>query len=101
LAIGIAGSSAFGTTREQRLRPGETMRINAYTLTYRGLTTEQTSNSTDRRALLSLGGRGSGTLRPAKTFYPVEQSTSNEVGIRHDWLRAEDLFVIADQIDPD
>src|SRR4051794_13052870 len=101
LAIGIAGSSAFGTTREQRLRPGESMRVNAYTLTYRGLTTAQTSNATERRAVLALGGRGHGTLRSGKNFYPVEQSTSNEVGIRTDWLRGEDLFVIADQIDAD
>jgi cytochrome c-type biogenesis protein CcmF len=101
LAIGIAGSSAFGTTREQRLRPGETMAIDGYTLTYRGLTSAQTANASERRAVLDLGGRASGTLQSGKNFYPVEQSTSNEVGIRTNWLRGEDLFVIADQIDAD
>jgi cytochrome c-type biogenesis protein CcmF len=101
LAIGIAGSSAFGTTREQRLRPGETMAIDGYTLTYRGVERAQTSNASEERALLSLGGRASGQLQAGKNFYPVEQSTSNEVGIRTNWLRGEDLFVIADQIDAD
>jgi cytochrome c-type biogenesis protein CcmF len=99
LAIGIAGSSAFGTTREQRLRPGETMAIDGYTLTYRGTTETQTANATEQRAQLDLGGRANGTLQAGKNFYAVEQSTSNEVGIRTSWLRGEDLFVIADQID--
>jgi cytochrome c-type biogenesis protein CcmF len=101
LAVGVAGSSAYGTTVEQKLRPGQSMRVGAYTLAYRGLQQQQTSNATERRAVLDLGGRASGTLRAGKNFYPIEQSSSNEVGIRTNWLRGEDLFVIADQIDPD
>jgi cytochrome c-type biogenesis protein CcmF len=101
LAIGIAGSAAYGTTVEKKLAPGQAMTVGAYTLTYRGLQQSQTSNSTDRRAVLDLGGRASGQLKSGKNFYPVEQSTSNEVGIRTDWLRGEDLFVIADQINAD
>jgi cytochrome c-type biogenesis protein CcmF len=101
LAIGIAGSAAYGTTVERKLDPGQSMSVGAYTLTYRGLQQSQTSNATERRAVLDLGGRASGQLRTGKNFYPVEQSTSNEVGIRTDWLRGEDLFVIADQINGD
>jgi cytochrome c-type biogenesis protein CcmF len=101
LAVGVAGSSAYGTTVEQKLRPGQSMRVGAYTLAYRGLQQQQTSNATERRAVLDLGGRASGTLRAGKNFYPIEQSSSNEVGIRTNWLRGEDLFVIADQIDAD
>jgi cytochrome c-type biogenesis protein CcmF len=100
LAIGIVGSSAYGTTIERKLVPGQSLSIDGYTLRYRGLTQAETSNATERRALLDLGGRASGTLRAGKNFYPVEQSTSNEVGIHTNWLRGEDLFVIADQIDP-
>jgi cytochrome c-type biogenesis protein CcmF len=100
LALGIVGSSAYGTTVERKLRPGQTMSVDGYTLAYRGLTQAQTPNATERRAVLELGGRASGTLRAGKNFYPVEQSTSNEVGIHTNWLRGEDLFVIADQIDP-
>jgi cytochrome c-type biogenesis protein CcmF len=101
LAVGIAGSAAYGTTVERKLAPGQSMRVGAYTLAYRGLQQSETSNATERRAVLDLGGRASGELRTGKNFYPVEQSTSNEVGIRTDWLRGEDLFVIADQIDAD
>jgi cytochrome c biogenesis factor len=77
------------------------MAIDGYTLTYRGTTETQTANATEQRAQLDLGGRASGTLQAGKNFYAVEQSTSNEVGIRTSWLRGEDLVVIADQIDRD
>ena len=49
---------------------------------------------------VSRNGRDLGTLQAGKNAYAVEQQVSNEVGIRTDWLRMEDLFVIADQIDP-
>jgi cytochrome c biogenesis factor len=32
-----------------------------------------------------------------KNRYFAEQQTSNEVAIKHDWLRAQDLFVIGDE----
>jgi cytochrome c biogenesis factor len=38
-----------------------------------------------------------GTITPGKNRYFAEQQTSNEVAIKHDWLRAQDLFVIGDE----
>jgi cytochrome c-type biogenesis protein CcmF len=38
-----------------------------------------------------------GTMQAGKNRYFAEEQTSNEVGIRTDWLRGEDLFVIADR----
>src|SRR5579864_8097033 len=37
LAIGIAGSSAYGATKERKLQPGQSMTVDHYTLTYRGV----------------------------------------------------------------
>jgi cytochrome c-type biogenesis protein CcmF len=101
LAIGVAGSSAYGTTVERKLRPGETMQVAGYDVTYRGLTQSRAQNAVEVRALMDVrrGGDRLGTLEVGKNRYPVEQSSSNEVGIRTDWLRAEDLYLIADQID--
>ena len=45
------------------------------------------------------GGHRVGTLYPGKNAYVAEQQVSNEMAIRTDWLRAEDLDVITDQID--
>jgi cytochrome c-type biogenesis protein CcmF len=102
LAIGVIGSSAYDTTKEQRLRAGESLAIGDYTLTYRGATTERASNATELRALVDVerGGESLGTMRPGKNSYPAEQQVSNEAAIRSDRLSGEDLFLIAEQIGP-
>ena len=103
LALGIAGSSAFDSVAEARLERGESMTIAGHTLTYRALEERQVSNATEIRAILDVrrGNRDLGTLQAGKNAYTVEQQVSNEVGIRSDWLTGADLFVIAEQIDPD
>jgi cytochrome c-type biogenesis protein CcmF len=103
LAIGIAGSSAFDSVAEARLERGESMRIADYTLTYRSLDERLAANATEIRATLEVtrGNRDLGTLEAGKNAYTVEEQVSNEVGIRSDRLTGEDLFVIAEQIDPD
>jgi cytochrome c-type biogenesis protein CcmF len=103
LAIGVAGSSAYQTVREQKLRPGQSMRVAGYTLTYRRLVQHQAANHTALRALVDVrrGGDFLGTMQPGKNFYPAEQQTSNEMAIRSDWLRGEDLDLIDDQNNAD
>ena len=61
LAIGIAGSSAYGSSREQRLAPGQTMTVDGYTLTYRGIVHPYNPNANETRAVLDVSGRWSGT----------------------------------------
>jgi cytochrome c-type biogenesis protein CcmF len=100
VALGVAGSSAYSTSTERKLSPGQSMSVDGYTLSYRGLDRERAANSTEVRAVLDLSGRAGGTLRSGVNRYPAEQQTSREVGIHTNWLRAEDLYVITDQIDP-
>jgi cytochrome c-type biogenesis protein CcmF len=103
LAIGIAGSSAFDSVTEAKLERGQSLTIGDYTLTYRALDERVVANATEIRATLGVtrGDRDLGTLRAGKNAYTIEDQVSNEVGIRSDPLTAEDLFVIAEQIDPD
>ena len=103
LAVGIAGSSAFDSVAEARLERGQSMEIGDYTLVYSSLNERQVSNATEIRATLDVtrGERDLGTLEAGKNAYTIEQQVSNEVGIRSDRLTGEDLFVIAEQIDPD
>jgi cytochrome c-type biogenesis protein CcmF len=103
LAIGVIGSSAYDSTREQRLRQGESMAIRDYTLTYRGATRERGPNAVEVRALVDVerSGERLGTLRPGKNRYFAEQQDSNEAAIRSDRLNGEDLFLIAEQISAD
>jgi cytochrome c-type biogenesis protein CcmF len=102
LAIGVVGSSAYDTTREQRLRPGESMTVRDYTLTYRGTTRERGANAIETRAAVDVvrDGERLGTLRPGKNAYLAEQQVSNEAAIRSDRVNGEDLFLIAEQLQP-
>ncbi|MGH3082536.1 MAG: heme lyase CcmF/NrfE family subunit [Gaiellaceae bacterium] len=102
LAIGVIGSSAYDSTREQRLEPGESMTVRDYTLTYRGTTQERGPNAVELRALVDVerDGERLGTMRPGKNSYLAEQQVSNESAIRSDRLNGEDLFLIAEQLQP-
>jgi cytochrome c-type biogenesis protein CcmF len=102
LAIGVAGSSAYASERDRKLSPGQSVSVAGYTLAYRGLTTRGGANATEVRAVLGVSGRGGGTLRTGVNRYAAgDQPTSREVGIQTNWLRGEDLYVIADQINKD
>jgi cytochrome c-type biogenesis protein CcmF len=100
LAIGIAGSSAYGSSVERRLVPGQTMRTHGYALTLRGIRVTPTANATETRAVLDVRGPWSGTIESGDNQYRFPPEPSREVGIKTDWLRAEDLYVIADDIRP-
>jgi cytochrome c-type biogenesis protein CcmF len=103
LAIGIAGSSSYQTVREAKLRPGESMQAAGYTMTYRKLSTATIGNHEEVRAAvdLSRGDNAVASLNPGKNRYFAEQQVSNEMAIHTNWLRAEDVDVIADQVNPD
>jgi len=100
LAIGIAGSSAYDTSRSARLAPGQSLKVRDYTLVYRGLRSSRAENATETRATIDVFRSGDriATMHPGKNSYPVEQQVSNEVAIRSDWLTGEDLFLITEQV---
>jgi cytochrome c-type biogenesis protein CcmF len=103
LLIGAIGIGGFATTREATLRPGESTQVAGYTLTYEGSRQERAANATEIRADLAVarGDESLGTIAAGKNRYPAEGQTSNEVAIRTDLLRAQDLFVIADSFKDD
>jgi cytochrome c-type biogenesis protein CcmF len=98
LALGIAGSSAYGSVREQKLLPGQSMTVAGHTVTYRRLEHERSGVANETRAVLDLSGDATGTIRSGVNQYFTGDS-SREVGIKTDWLRAEDTYVIFDQQD--
>jgi cytochrome c-type biogenesis protein CcmF len=100
LAIGVAGSNAYDSSRSARLAPGQSVTLRDYTLTYRGLASRRAQNAVETRATIDVyrGGDRVAVMHPGKNSYPVEQSVSNEVAIRSDWLTGEDLFLITEQV---
>jgi cytochrome c-type biogenesis protein CcmF len=103
LVIGAVGIGAYGTSVVAKVEPGRTVAVGDYRVTYLGSTQERGPNAVEVRADLAVarGGQELGALSAGKNRYLAEQQTSNEVGIRTDWLRGEDLFVIADRFNGD
>ncbi|MCP9487451.1 MAG: heme lyase CcmF/NrfE family subunit [Gaiellaceae bacterium MAG52_C11] len=103
LAIGVAGSSAYDTVSEGRLARGQTLAAGDYRLTYRALEERPAANATEVRAVLDVrrGADELGSVEAGKNAYTAERQVSNEVGIRSDLVTGEDLFVIAEQVNPD
>jgi cytochrome c-type biogenesis protein CcmF len=96
LVLGITGSSAYSTVHSAQLRPGETLAIRDYRLTYLRTEQERGPNFTERKAVFAVrrGGEQLGTLAPARRTYLPSDQPSNEVAIRTDRGSGEDLFVI-------
>jgi cytochrome c-type biogenesis protein CcmF len=100
LAIGIAGSSAYGSSTESRLTPGESVSLAGYTLTLRGVERRSVPNAVETRAVLDVKGPWSGTLSSGDNQYLHPPEPSREIGLKTSWSRAEDLYVIADSANP-
>ncbi|HEX7626148.1 MAG TPA: cytochrome c-type biogenesis CcmF C-terminal domain-containing protein, partial [Gaiellaceae bacterium] len=100
LAIGVAGSGGYGRSTEQRFVPGQSTTFNGYTLTLRDVRVTPTPNATETRAIFDVRGRWHGTLASGDNQYFFPPEPSREVGIKTNWLRAEDLYVIADDVNP-
>ena len=103
LLVGAVGIGGFQTKREAKLAPGQAVRAGGYTLVFLGDRERRSANAEELRARLAVyrGTKPLGEISAGKNRYFAEQQTSNEVAIRSDWLRAQDLFVIADQFDED
>ena len=103
LLVGAVGIGAYGTTREAKLAPGGSLAAGDYSLTYLGSGQRRGPNAQELRAriLVSRDGETLGTVTPGKNRYFAEDQVSNEVAIRSDLVRGEDLFVIADQFNAD
>jgi cytochrome c-type biogenesis protein CcmF len=103
LAIGVVGSSAYGSTVTKTLDPGDSTSTAGYSATYLGTTFEQGANHDELRGqfLLSYGGKPVGVVAAGKNHYNVEQFFSSAVGIHTDWLRAADVMLIGDQFNRD
>src|SRR3954447_12512774 len=100
-AIGVAGSSAYSSNVGRRLALGQSMNVAGYTLTNRGVTHETKPNVRETRAHLDVRGPWSGTISSGDNQYVNPPEPSREVGIKTDWARGEDLYVIVDETHAD
>ena len=89
IALGVTGSQAWSVQTETTLRRGETTELAGYRVRFDGLSASDESNhSKVTGAFTVTNGRAVGVLRPAKKFYPQEQSpiayVDYRLGLRED-----------------
>ena len=94
IAIGVIGSSFYEVEKEAVLKPGESMTVKNYTLTYEGMNHYEAQGKSVVTATLSIYNYGElvGELTPEKHFHWSYEQAVTEVAIRTT-LR-EDLYVI-------
>jgi cytochrome c-type biogenesis protein CcmF len=100
IALGITGSSAFETRRDDViLSKGGSETIQGYTLTYNGIATagSQTNMSLTADIDVSRGGKVLGKLSPGFRYYAGRESTTSEAAVRS--TLAEDLYIILNDYD--
>jgi cytochrome c-type biogenesis protein CcmF len=100
LAVGIIGSGSYGTTTEVQLKPGQTLSMPGYKLTYAKLkntpSVTESGKTTTLSGIFKVSGNWNGTMSSAYVNSSV-LGPSHNVGIHTNWLRAEDLYIIMDQ----
>jgi cytochrome c-type biogenesis protein CcmF len=100
IAIGVVGSSLYGSSAFAQLRPGQSLTLDGRQFVYRGLEERRVANMVQLRARVDIleGGRRVGVAYPGKNRYVIEQQVSNQMAIVRDWTKAEDTNLVAQQI---
>ena len=87
LFLGVAASSAFHAQRDVRLSPGQSTRINGYTVTYRRPTAAILDDRAGTGAPVSFGavvdvrkGRNHWVMRPSRNYYAATDGTGGAIG---------------------
>jgi cytochrome c-type biogenesis protein CcmF len=91
--LGVTITSAFSIQTDQRISPGETLKLGAYDLKFKSIEGVQGANYMALRADMDLsrGGELITTVHPEKRTYRVRSSAMTEAAIDAGWGR--DLFV--------
>jgi cytochrome c-type biogenesis protein CcmF len=93
--IGIAASQSYQERGSATLRPGQSISVDGYTLTYRGLRPSQESNRMILAAEVGAtrAGENLGSFRPSQNFYTAQQLTVVTPAVREEpWGLATGLF---------
>ena len=101
VAVGVTGSQAWSVHTETTLRRGEQAELAGYRIRFDGLRESQESNHGKVTGTFTVvNGHAAGTvLRPAKKFYPQEQSPIAYVDYRLGLI--DDLYVVLGDFAPD
>ncbi|MSQ33527.1 MAG: heme lyase CcmF/NrfE family subunit [Dehalococcoidia bacterium] len=101
MALGVVGSNFFKTEREATLRPGQSMTVEQYVLTYEGMARYPTPDKMVAMATVSLteDGRYLGTVQAGRTLLRSMSQPVAEIAIRSTWR--EDLYIVPAMLSED
>jgi cytochrome c-type biogenesis protein CcmF len=85
LLLGVAASSSFVTTVDQRVRPGDSFSVGGYRVTYRAARTSMEPEKLTLTAVLDISrdGRHVTTLRAGRELYPAGGAGSMGIAARY------------------
>jgi cytochrome c-type biogenesis protein CcmF len=94
MMIGIVGVSAYQTEQVLVMKPGQSVDIAGYTLTFKGVAPRRGPNYREEVAVLdvSRGGRMLVELNPSKRLYDAPRQQTSEAGIHAAW--SGDLYAV-------
>ena len=94
VALGVVGTTFFGTQRDVVLALGESMTIEGYELRYLGTAEERKGNRNEFVSTVEVyrDGKLMDTIRPKRTFYPSFNMAATRAAIRS--TPVEDLYVV-------
>ncbi len=94
LALGVTGSSFYGTQQDIPMKSGESVVISGYTIKYIGSTKLAKPDRIETKAEISVskGNKFLGTYYPRRDFYPSFNMASTQAAIRSTPI--EDLYII-------
>ena len=92
--LGIVATSAWRIEKIVAMKPGESVTVSGYELTFRGVQPQRGPNYIEQMATLDVRKDGEAIvqLKPSKRRYPVENQATSEAGIYN--ALAGDLYVI-------
>ncbi len=94
MAIGIVATTAWQHEKIIAMKPGDSVEVAGFTLTFKGVVPRQGPNYRELvgRFDVATGGRVFTTLEPAKRRYPVQRQATTEAGIYNAWTG--DLYTV-------
>ncbi len=97
--IGVAASSAFRLEEQQTIHKGDTVKVGAFTLTYKDIHFTDGAHYSSMAAEIDVAKNGTpiATMYPEKRFYKKQQQPTTEVALRSTLL--EDLYLVLGSYD--
>ena len=101
IAVGVTGSQAWSLHREATLKKGEAVELAGYKFQFDGLAAREASNHfvVESTFTVTNGKAHAEAMRPAKKFYPQEQSPIAHVDYRLGFM--EDLYLVLGDFERD